>query len=76
MCRLPESIVAEKLRDCLLCNGILTSSQYGFLPGKSTYTQLISVLNKWHYAYDNNIDIDVIYTDFAKLLTLSHILNY
>ena len=24
------------------------------------------VLNKWHYFFDNNIDIDVIYTDFAK----------
>jgi len=74
MCHLLESIVAEKLRNYLLCNGILTPSQYGFLP--STYTQLISALNKWHYAYDNNIDLMLFTQILQKLLTLSHTLNY
>ena len=74
MCRLFESIMSEKLLNHLLSNDIFTSRQHGFIPGKSTCTQLLSVLNKWHYSFDNNVDIDVIYfTDFANAVdTVSH----
>ena len=73
MCRLIESIIAKKLLHYLLRNNTFTSKQYGFIPGRFTSTQLMSVLNKWHYFHSSNLDFDVIYTDFAKAFdTVSH----
>ena len=61
-----ESIISEKSLNHLRSNHIFTSREHGFIPGKSNCTQLLSVLNKWDYSFDNNVDVNVIYTDFAK----------
>ena len=61
-----ESIIVKKLLDYLLRNNIFTSRQYGFIPGRSASTQLMSILNKCYYFCDSNFDFDVINTDFAK----------
>ena len=45
MCDILESIVAEKIIiDHLLSNNVLSESQFGFLPGRSTCTQLLAVV--------------------------------
>ena len=73
MCRLFETIISEKMLIHLLGNDLISPNQHGFVPGKPTHTQLITVLNKWYYSYDNNLDIDVVYTDLAKAFdTVSH----
>ena len=66
MCRLFETIIADKLLNHFINNNISTPHQYGFIPGRSTITQVMNILNRWHYCY-------VIYTDFAKGFdTVSH----
>ena len=47
MCHILESIIAEKIMDHILSNNLLSDSQFGFLPGRSTCTQLLAALNKW-----------------------------
>ena len=47
-------------------NNLFNDSQYGFIKGKSTYLQLLSVLDKWTKALDDGGQIDVIYTNFVK----------
>ena len=55
-------------------HNLLSSNLFGFIAGKSTLAQLLSVLNKWQYLYDNGMDLDVVYTDIAKAFDLvSHI---
>ena len=39
----------QKLLHYLLSNNIFASSQYGFILRRSTSTQLMSILKKWHY---------------------------
>ena len=44
----------------------MTFFPHNMVSGKSTCTQLLFALNKWHYSFDNNVDVDVIHTNFAK----------
>ena len=45
---------------------LITSSQHGFLRGKSTCTQLLSVFHDINYSLDSGTQTDVIYLDFSK----------
>ena len=55
MCNILESIIGEKITNHLLSNNVLFESQCGFLPGRSTCTQLLAALNKWYNSYDSGI---------------------
>lgn len=65
LCKCMEKIIARELTEFLLEN-VLPAQQHGFLPGKSTFTNLLTRLNEWTLADDNHEPIDVIYLDFAK----------
>ena len=65
MCRILKSIIAEKIMDHLLSNNLLSDSQFGFLPGRSTCTQLLAALNKWYNSYDLGINTHIVYTDIS-----------
>jgi len=66
-----------------LSNNFISVSQHGFLPTRSTCTNLIEVLNDWTLNMDERSDTLVAYIDFAKafdsisitklLLKLSHL---
>ncbi|KAL4152924.1 hypothetical protein QTP88_000757 [Uroleucon formosanum] len=47
-------------------NNILDNSQHGFRPGRSTLTCNLSLQNFILNAFNDNCQVDVIYTDFAK----------
>jgi len=47
-------------------NNLFNDNQYGFIKGRSTNLQLLSVLDKWTKDLDDGGQIDVIYTDFEK----------
>ena len=73
MCRVLESIIADKLMCHMYKNHLIASNQFGFLPGRSTCSQLLLNLNKWYNATNVNKHVDVIYTDIAKAFdTVSH----
>ena len=62
--KLFEKLVTKKIN--ILLDNKLTVLQHGFRPGKSTSTNLV-IFNDYLFTHlDKNIQVDVIYTDFAK----------
>nr|CAD2168049.1 unnamed protein product [Meloidogyne enterolobii] len=66
LCRVFERILAMKIKHFLYANGILSSEQFGFLEGRSTTTQLLTMLDDFYTQLQDNKSIDVIYIDFSK----------
>ena len=63
--RVLENIICKKLLH-LNEYSLISSFQYGFIPGKSSCSQLLTVLNKVMCSFDKKIDVDIIYSDIAK----------
>ena len=61
-----ELIVRDNILTFLRSNDLISHSQHGFLPGKSTTSQLIETLNDWTLSLDSGKNIDCIYLDFSK----------
>lgn len=47
-------------------NRLFSNQQYGFVSGRSTSLQLLTVLDKWTAALDKGEAVDCIYMDFQK----------
>ena len=58
-------IVTNMYRFCAQHN-IIPKTQHGFMPGRSVVTNLLTCINDWTLALNNNHPIDVIYLDFSK----------
>ncbi len=74
-------IVSKVMEKCIYkklifhVKDLLHPLQHGFLKGKSTITQLLSVYEEIEKSLDGNIQTDVIFLDFSKAFdTVSHIL--
>jgi len=66
-----ENIIADKL-SCLFKN-ILITEQHGFIPGRSTTTNLLLYHDYINTALENRTQVDAIYTDFSKAFdTVNH----
>ena len=65
-CKVLESIVGEQLIDYLKKNKLFSNRQFGFLGGRSTPLQLLTVLDNWTDILDRGSSIDVVYFDFMK----------
>ena len=61
-----EAILKDDIVSHLKRNGLIKSSQHGFVKGKSCATNLISFLDKMTAALDAGEDADVVFLDFAK----------
>ena len=61
-----ETIVKESLIQHCYANDLLSSKQFGFLPGRSTITQLLTYLDTCSSRMANGEVTDAIYLDFAK----------
>lgn len=59
-----EKQVYDRLFDSVKLH--LCKWQYGFLPGRSTVSQLIQVVHEYATALEKKQQVDVIYLDFAK----------
>jgi len=66
ICKILERIIRKQLMDYFINNNIFPKEQHGFLPKKSTVTNLLECLNDWTRNYDNGICTDVIYLDYSK----------
>ena len=66
VCKIMESIVREEVMKFLKSNQLLSPKQFGFLSGRSTTLQLLTMLDKWTSILDRGGAIDVIYFDFMK----------
>lgn len=64
--KLMERIIATQLLQFLSDNSILPDSQHGFLPGRSSVTNLLYSLNLWTTNLDKGLPVDILYFDFSK----------
>jgi hypothetical protein len=72
-CKLMESIINKKLKHLLISNNLITPSQFGYMPRKSTQLQLLSCMKDWTNHLDKHVPVDVIYLDFSKAFdSVSH----
>ncbi|XP_044755111.1 uncharacterized protein LOC123314063 [Coccinella septempunctata] len=60
------SAIVEHIYRTSISNKLIPDQQHGFLPGRSTLTNLLVAVNDWTKSIDADIPIDVIYLDFAK----------
>ncbi len=66
VCKILETIFKEKLMSHLHQLSLLTTRQLGFLPRRSTVTNLLSTeetVTRW---LDEGDTVDIVYLDFAK----------
>ena len=65
-CKLMEGIVREGIVTHMQMNKLFSNKQYGFISGRSTVLQLLTVIDKWTEALDKGHAVDVAYCDFMK----------
>ena len=59
--------------DHLLTSNILSKYQFGFIPNRSTCSQLLTTLNHWFTNLDLGVNVDIVHTDISKVFdTVSH----
>ena len=66
LCKLLESFIREAMVEFLLKNSFLTSTQYGFVKGRSTTLQLLSYIDQVCESLLLGNCVDAIYFDFQK----------
>lgn len=71
--KLFESVIYEIIYNSV--KPVITVSQHGFLPARSTCTNLLNIVQDAKNAIEDNIQLDVIYTDIAKAFDrLDHVI--
>ncbi len=63
ICKILERVIRSKLLGYMLEKGIIPKNQHGFVPKKSTVTNLLESLNDWTSNFDEQISTDVLYLD-------------
>lgn len=66
ICKCMEKIIVSAMTPFLLENTTIPDSQHGFLPGRSTTSNLLTRIRDWSLAYDRGDPIDIFYLDFEK----------
>ena len=66
ICRLLEKILSLRILQHLSDNRLLSSNQHGFLPGRSSSTQLMDAIHSWYESCNRKHSVNVVYTDLAK----------
>lgn len=61
-----ERIICDQLIKFAMEHSIIPREQHGFIPGRSTLTNLLTGLSAWTESYDRGIPVDVLYLDFSK----------
>ena len=64
--KIMETCVKNDLLAYLVSNRLLSTHQHGFLPKKSTLSELLECLNDWMSAIENGEYVDVVYVDLKK----------
>ncbi|PIC54518.1 hypothetical protein B9Z55_003739 [Caenorhabditis nigoni] len=66
LCRIYERCILNQLTPFLNYVEFWSPSQHGFLPKRSTVTNMLEAMNDWTEALDRGEQVDIIYIDFAK----------
>jgi exonuclease III len=65
-CRVLERIIKNEIMTYLEDLNLIPDDQFGFLPGRSTTTQLLSCLEDWTSTVDSGVPVDVVTVDFSR----------
>ena len=72
-CRIFEAIISDSILDHVSLNNLILPNQFGFLPNRSSASQLIYCLDQWFSSYCTNNIQYISYTDISKAFdTVSH----
>ena len=72
-CRIMETIINKNLLRFLSNEKLISTQQYGFLPKKSTTTQLLRCVEHWASSINQSKCLDLVYLDLAKAFdSVSH----
>ena len=67
VCKILERVIREQLLDYMFRNNIVPKNQHGFLPKRSTVSNLLECLNDWTRNFDDtHAYTDIIYLDYSK----------
>ena len=61
-----ERLVRRQLQSFCVEHTVIPDQQFGFLPGRSTVWQLLSILDEWHDALENGNSIHALFLDMSK----------
>ena len=62
-----EKLIRTEIVDQMNSNNLSSVKQFGFIGGRSTSLQLLTVLDKWTSILDDGGTIDAVYMDFMKV---------
>ena len=65
-CKILEKVIAPQMTEFLLDNKVIPPEQHGFLPKRSTTTNLLKCINQWSAEMDKGNPVDILYLDFQK----------
>jgi hypothetical protein len=68
--KLMERCIASKILDFLRTNKLLSNHQHGFLPKKSTLTNLLESVRDWTLSVEDKAMQAVVYIDFTRAFDL------
>ena len=66
LCKVMETIIKDNLLSHAISNNIINHNQHGFIPGRSTCSQLLETQYDWCSGLDEGGIYDVIMIDFGK----------
>ena len=66
LCKVMEGIMKDHITDYFRDNSLFNTSQYGFIRGRSTTSQLLKMVDDWTSLLEQGGQIDVVYTDLEK----------
>ena len=64
--RLFEAVLLDKMMSYVENHSLITEHQFGFLPQRSSCSNLLASLNNWLQSYDASQPMNVVYTDIKK----------
>ena len=66
LCKVLERVIREQIMSYLFETNRIPRNQHGFLPRKSTVTNLLECLEDWSLNFDRGVQTDIIYLDYSK----------
>lgn len=66
LCKIMEKLIARELTEFFNSHDIIPKQQHGFMPGRSTTSNLLKCMNDWTLEFDEGNSVDVLYIDFEK----------
>ena len=65
-----EFIIKDKVLSFMINNNLLANLQYGVVPGKSCWSNLLSMFNILTDPIEHNLEVGLVHLDFTKVFDL------